>query len=273
MTEIHVRNALNAISDVVLNRPPPLREFDQIYMKTGDLFVYAELLCRRFDGKDLIVVGDGDAIGLAIAHLKGSGIVDYGPQRVVVLDFDERMVLSVEKFASQHQYGNIKAALYNVIDPLPKEYVDSFDAFHINPPWGQYNNGESVKVFLDRGLIAIKNGGLGAIAIGHSPTSPWTWKVLREVQAHVVKANAHVCEMIPEFHLYHLDDAPDLRSCGLFIKRDGPHGLRNGRIPQERWANFYGRDNPVRYRYVRVEGDYGFNTEARANYRLEEIAK
>jgi hypothetical protein len=34
--EIDLRAAVNAISDVAQNRPPPLREFDQIYMKTGD---------------------------------------------------------------------------------------------------------------------------------------------------------------------------------------------------------------------------------------------
>jgi hypothetical protein len=35
--EIDLRAAINAVSDVVQNRPRPLREFDQIYMKTGDM--------------------------------------------------------------------------------------------------------------------------------------------------------------------------------------------------------------------------------------------
>ena len=37
---LDLRAALNAVSDVVQNRPPPLREFDQIYMKVGDVVVH-----------------------------------------------------------------------------------------------------------------------------------------------------------------------------------------------------------------------------------------
>ena len=33
MPEIDLRDALNAVSDVIQNRPRPIREFDQIYMK------------------------------------------------------------------------------------------------------------------------------------------------------------------------------------------------------------------------------------------------
>ena len=37
-----LRNAINSISDVVMNRPAPLREFDQIYMKVADMVIQAE---------------------------------------------------------------------------------------------------------------------------------------------------------------------------------------------------------------------------------------
>ena len=37
MPEIDLREAMNAISDVIQNRPKPIREFDQIYMKAGRL--------------------------------------------------------------------------------------------------------------------------------------------------------------------------------------------------------------------------------------------
>ena len=35
--KLDIRLAMNAVSDVIQNRPQPLREFDQIYMKAGDL--------------------------------------------------------------------------------------------------------------------------------------------------------------------------------------------------------------------------------------------
>lgn len=37
MPEWNWRQAMNAISDVVYNRPPSIRLYDQIYMKAGDL--------------------------------------------------------------------------------------------------------------------------------------------------------------------------------------------------------------------------------------------
>ncbi|WP_439878061.1 hypothetical protein [Pseudomonas prosekii] len=65
-----LRLAINSISDVVMNRPAPLREFDQIYMKVADMVVQAEYVARVFDGKKVIFVGDGDGIALSAAHLK-----------------------------------------------------------------------------------------------------------------------------------------------------------------------------------------------------------
>lgn len=271
MSEIDVRMALNAVSDVVQNRPLPLREFDQIYMKTGDLFLYAETLSRRLHDKELLIVGDGDGIGLTVAHLFGTGVVRQGPKRVHILDFDERMVLSIKKFASHFGYGHVDAELYNVVDPLPDEHLEHFDAFHINPPWGQYNNGESVKVFLERGMLGIKNGGLGIVAIGHSQRFPWTGRVLQSVQEHANLHNAHVIEMIPEFHTYHLDDAPELTSCCMFIQRHGSHTLKNTRLEHPRWEDFYGRDRHIKTRYVLTRGDYAFHTESLANYEIEDF--
>ena len=35
--DVDLRAAINAISDVIQNRPKPIRELDQIYMKAGDM--------------------------------------------------------------------------------------------------------------------------------------------------------------------------------------------------------------------------------------------
>lgn len=78
---LDLRKAVNAVSDVIQNRPLPLREFDQIYMKAGDMVMQAEYMARRFDGKDLLFVGDGDAISLCIAYLQNRQCFSYGPKR------------------------------------------------------------------------------------------------------------------------------------------------------------------------------------------------
>jgi predicted methyltransferase len=267
--ELDLRVALNAISDVVANRPQPLREFDQIYMKVGDFVVHAEFIARRFNGRSVVFVGDGDAIGLAIAHLMNEGVINYGPRHVTVLDFDERMVNSVNRFAAEFECADrVDAKLYNVVEPLPADLIGTFDAFHINPPWGQYNAGESVVLFLERAIRLTTVGGLGAVVIADDSSIEWTQAVLRRTQAVAVERGFVVEEMIPAIHSYHLDDAPELRSCTLILRKIAEDGLPNERFPSSRLANFYGRGVPPKVRYVR-DSDVSRGRAAASTYNVE----
>jgi predicted methyltransferase len=117
--EIDLRLAINAISDVVQNRPRPLREFDQIYMKTGDMVLQSELVARWSDGKRLAFIGDGDAISICVAYLHKRDIINYGPSEIVVYDFDERICGAVTRFADMERLSNVRAELYNCLDGFP----------------------------------------------------------------------------------------------------------------------------------------------------------
>jgi predicted methyltransferase len=269
---IDLRAAMNAVSEITMNRPLPIREFDQIYMRSGDIILHAEYIARNVDGKNLIFVGDGDAIGLTTVWLKESGVLDYGPSSVTILDFDERVVNSVNEFADDHGIENvISGTLYNVIDPIPSRMAGQYDAFHINPPWGQYNDGESVRVFFERGSELGAEACEGFCVIADSNELTWTDNVLANVQADAINQGFVVKEMIPAFHSYHLDDAPDLKSCVLkFRRRSGNAPPSSKPLRNDRLASFYGRDKTARVRYVRdaaranpdtaVPGTYTFET-------------
>ncbi|HEX8431552.1 MAG TPA: bis-aminopropyl spermidine synthase family protein [Longimicrobium sp.] len=249
---LDLQKALNALSDVTENRPLPLREFDQIYMKAGDMVIHTEFVARRFKDRDVVFVGDGDAIALAVVHFMQQGVINYGPRSVTLLDFDERMVLAVERFATDYGYeGVIQARLYNVIDAVPKDLVGAFSAFHINPPWGQHNDGESVVVFLERGIQMVGVGGLGMVVIADDAGLPWTNGVLGRTQEAALANGMVVGEMLPALHSYHLDDAPELRSCALTFRKVADDSIPNERLRDERLENFYGRTHPMRVRYVR----------------------
>lgn len=216
---IDFRLALNTISDVVQNRPAPLREFDQIYMKVGDLVIQAEFIARSFKGLDVIFIGDGDAISLSVMHLRKQGVFSYAPRRITVLDFDERIVNSINRFASDNELSEeISGVLYNVCDSLPQEFHRCFGAFYTNPPWGASNDGQSVTSFVRRGIEAIKPKGLGAIVIADDEKLKWTGQVLRSTQNMLVNEGFIISEMIPSLHQYHLDDAPDLASCCMLAR-------------------------------------------------------
>lgn len=259
--EIDLKAAINAVSDVVQNRPRPLRVHDQIYMKTGDMLLQAELVAHWANGKRLAFIGDGDAISICVAYLQARGIIDYGPSKIVVYDFDERICGATSRFADSERLDLLEAELYNCLDPFPHE--GRFDFFYTNPPWGASNGGESVKVFAQRGMEATGSTGEGLVVIADNDELPWCRQVLYATQEFAARSGFYVKKMMSKMHQYHLPDAPDLRSCNLFL--GALPTAKDLRRPSEaitdqaRLANFYGRDKSPRVRYVREKKrvDYG----------------
>jgi N4-bis(aminopropyl)spermidine synthase len=258
--DFDLRAAINAVSDVVQNRPRPLREFDQIYMKTADMVLQSRFVARWADGKRLAFIGDGDAISVCVAYLTKRGILDYGPSRVVVYDFDERICNAVKRFADQERLDTLESQLYNCLDAFPGP--TTFDCFYTNPPWGASNEGESVNVFVQRGMESISYDGEGLVVIADDQHLEWPREVMAKVQSHALASGFLVQRMVPELHSYHLDDNPDLRSCNMVLR-----SLQSNRRHVEskpitdgsRLRNFYGRGSSPRVRYVRerVRPDYG----------------
>jgi N4-bis(aminopropyl)spermidine synthase len=156
---------------------PSLTSFrtGQIYMKTGDMVMQAELVAHWADKKRLAFIGDGDAISVCVAYLKNEKIIDYGPSQITVFDFDERQVQAIKSFAERKHIRHLHAELYNTRDVFPK--VDRFDRFYTNPPWGQSNDGASVHIFLERGIEACGYGGQGMIVIADDEELEWPKRV------------------------------------------------------------------------------------------------
>jgi predicted methyltransferase len=268
--QIDLKEAINAVSDIVQNRPRPLREFDQIYMKTGDMVMQSEFVASWADGKRLAFIGDGDAISVCVAYLKNRDIVEYGPSKITVFDFDERIVQAVKRFADKERLEHLDAVLYNCLDAFPA--LPKYDCFYTNPPWGASNNGESVNVFVQRGMEAVAFVGDGTIVIADDDELDWPKQVLGSVQSFASEQGFFVSRMTPRLHLYHLDDAPDLRSCNLIISSlpDNARAVQSEAIRDaERLANFYGKSKAPRVRYVkeRKRLDYGMAHED--EYELE----
>jgi len=254
MTSVDLRQSLNAVSDVIHNRPPPLREFDQIYMKAADMLLQAEHVGRRMAGRDVVFLGDGDAIGLSILHLHHQGILAEAPARIHVLDFDERVVLSIRRFSKHFGIdGRISAELYNVAEPMPDHHLRAFDGFYSNPPFGASNGGRSIEAFLIRCLEATDLSAEGCLVIADDDRHPWTQEVMYRTQKWLLKQGVMIGEVLPRFHTYHLDDAPNLTSCSLYLRRIAAQSTAFGSdpLPIEFVDNFYGSDSPLNVRYVK----------------------
>jgi predicted methyltransferase len=266
--DIDLRGAVNAISDVVQNRPRPLREFDQIYMKAGDMVMQSEFVARWSDGKRLAFIGDGDAISVCVAYLHARKILGYGPSKVLVYDFDERIVEAIKRFADAERIENLDAQLYNSLDAFPGP--TNFDCFYTNPPWGASNDGESVKVFVQRGFEAVDYAGEGIAVVADDPDLPWPRQVLANLQGFALEHGFFVQRMMPQVHSYHLDDDPDLRSCNVILKATPENeGRTSEPIAKDRLENFYGRDRNPRVRYVRERARIDYGKAHEDEYELE----
>ena len=239
-------------------------------MKTGDMVLQSELVARWADGKRLAFIGDGDAISVCVAYLRKREIVTYGPSEIAVFDFDERVCGAVKRFADKERLQNLDASLYNCIDPFPA--TSNFDHFYTNPPWGASNEGESVKVFVQRGMEATGYRGDGMVVIADDEKLKWTGQVLAKVQTHVIQSGFYVQRMMSRMHSYHLDDAPDLRSCNLIVRAlpgNEFSGESSAIMDPARLANFYGRDSFPKVRYVREKKRLNYGNAHDSEYSFE----
>jgi predicted methyltransferase len=229
-------------------------------MKAGDMVMQAEFVARWARDRRLAFVGDGDSISVCVAYLFAREIIDYGPSRIDVFDFDERMVSAIKRFADHERLETLDAHLYNCLDPLSTD--TEFDCFYTNPPWGQSNGGDSVNVFIERGMELVRFEGEGLVVIADDKALPWTQDVLANVQAFAATHGFFVARLMPELHAYHLDDAPDLLSCNLLFRSrpDNRRVVESMAITDpDRLVNFYGAGQEPRVRYIRERKrvDYG----------------
>ena len=267
---IDLRKAINAVSDVVQNRPRPLRIFDQIHMKTGDMVLQSEVIADWADGKRLAFIGDGDAISVCVAYLRSRDVLNFGPSHLTVFDFDERTVEAVMNFADRERIRNLDARLYNVLDPM--EPGQLFDLFYTNPPWGASNNGESVNAFVQRGMEATGHAGGGVVVIADDDELEWPKRVLANVQGFAARQGFYVSRMQRKLHEYHLDDAPELKSCNLYLTAlpGNPARPPSAAINDpERLANFYGLSQRPQVRYVRAKRRLDYGVAHEDEYKLE----
>lgn len=249
-----LRKCINLLSDVVNNRPMPIRELDQIYMRHADMLLQIEHISKYFSDKSVVFIGDGDAIALGLAYMQFNGEIEGQAKSILVLDFDERIINSINCFAKTHNMSHIiSAQLYNVADPLPKELWGKFDCFYCNPPYGASNEGVSITSFMQRGFEATKDNAEGCVVLADVPELTWTGAVLSQTQKYALDNGFIVCEMIPTFHTYHLEDDPGLTSCSIMLRRIVSKTTEYVSEPLNPAAleNFYGKNEPLKYKKVR----------------------
>src|ERR1043166_7971930 len=78
------------------DRPKPIRRVDQIFMLPGSQLIQALLVSDYLKYRDVVMVGDGDCMGLVMAHLANQGVFK-APTKIRIFDFDERLLAFIEQ--------------------------------------------------------------------------------------------------------------------------------------------------------------------------------
>ena len=190
---------LELVQEISSLRPPPNRAIDQIYMKPICMLWQVKLIASYLNNKDLIFMGDGDHISVLCG-------IYAKPKSITVLDVDSRIVKSVREIGKKYNV-NIDTFRYDVLKPLPKEFLRRFNFFYTNPPYGFKNAGKSGIVFISRCIEACKFPSEGCIVLPHDNERKWTKEVMKNTQKFLLKQEWIIVEKLVGLHIYYLDDA------------------------------------------------------------------
>ncbi|WP_051304273.1 bis-aminopropyl spermidine synthase family protein [Calidithermus chliarophilus] len=227
---------LEALRLLEAARPPALRRYDQIPMLGSDLLEQVLRVAPDLAGRSVAFVGDYDGTSLLLGLLHARGLL-AGPARMLLLDFDERLLIAARKFAALHGFGGLlDTRLYNVFRAVPAGLAGGYEVFYTNPPYGGSNNGASARLFITRGCeLAVPGGGRGYLLLPDTPRFPWSQRAMSSTRRFLRSHGWRVVRAERDLHRYHLDDAPALSSSLTVIERDP----RRPGAPAPPWA---GRD-------------------------------
>ncbi len=237
-----------AVAVVEQARPPALRVYDQIPMQGEDLIRQVRLVAPLLADRAVAFVGDYDSAS-ALMGLLGARSGVPCPSHMLVLDFDERVLTTLEMLARRYGFADrLEVRRYNVFDPVPWDLVGRYDWFYTNPPYGASNSGESARLFIARGCELVQLNGHGCIILPDDADRPWTRRAMIATQQFLTAHNWLMGAKLDEMHRYHLDDDPNLASSLLLVEhvddadylhRTMPYCGRQVRMSEI--PHFYGR--------------------------------
>jgi predicted methyltransferase len=250
-----------------------MREYDQIPMRSPDLLRQVRYIAPQLGNKSVAFVGDSDGTSALLGLLSTLDLPC--PADMLVLDFDERLLLALDEVARKHGFADrLTVQLYNVFDPLPSTLRGQYRWFYTNPPYGCRNDGESARLFVTRGCeLASDRGGQGCVIApyGSDPGRAWTRRSMLSIQRLLTEAGWVLAELRPQAHQYHLDDDRDLPSSALIVEsvqvspQSQTLSYAGRAVGLTEIADFYGRGvQPPYPRYIRAGGDLDFEWSAPA---------
>ena len=177
--------------EIVPQRPLPTSDYDQGFIRPIDTVKRVAYLYQRGDleGTDIFVLGDDDLFSV-VATLTGL------PNRVVVVEIDQRLNSFLKDYAKQYQISNLEVYDYNVIEELPSSFHRRFDVFVTDP----VETEKGLKLFVGRCLETLKGpGAAGYMGFTHREASLKKWF---DFQKFILSAGLVITDILRDFTIY-----------------------------------------------------------------------
>jgi S-adenosylmethionine decarboxylase proenzyme len=172
-------------------RPTPEYKYDQSRSNYITVIKRALLMARNGDieGKRIVLLGDDDGLAVALAFLNCA-------REIFVIDIDPRILQYIQEFAEENNFDKVvRTQLWDIRSAFPKEWLNSYDVFEMDPPYTV----PGFQLFVDRALSLINpvNNVRGYISFGNkSPFEKWS------CQEYLNSSGIVIEEFIPNFNRY-----------------------------------------------------------------------
>jgi len=187
----YFKEVLDRFIDVTQDRPLPVSDFDQGFVRPQDTVARLAFLYERGDleGQEIFILGDDDLLSVAIG-LTGMAA------RVQVVEIDRRITAFIRDFCRREGIGNIEVKEYNVLEELPAEERGRYDVFVTDP----VETRKGLKLFVGRCIEALKGrGSAGYIGFTHREASLEKW---RDFEGFLIEAGFAITDILRDFSIY-----------------------------------------------------------------------
>jgi predicted methyltransferase len=194
---------LDKYSSILKSRPKPAIEYDQTPITEVDMLIRAGFMDERGDvaGKNILLIGDADMLSIALG-------LSALPNKVVVLDIDDRVISFVNQVREEHKL-RIEAHKFDVRLPFPQQFRDGFDVFISDP----VETVEGIKLFLSHGTAGLR--GEGSVCYFGLTTLEAGTKKWYKIQEILLQMNFVLTDVRRNFNEYYNTDFNDCWPIGV----------------------------------------------------------
>ena len=187
----YFKELLDRFVEVTKDRPLPISDFDQGFVRPRDTIARLAFIYERGDLEDqeIFILGDDDLLSIAIG-LTGMA------KRVRVVEIDQRITSFIRRFCETEGITNISVREYNVLEEIPEKERKRYDVFVTDP----VETKKGLKLFVGRCIEALKGkGASGYIGFTHREASLNKW---HDFQRFLIDAGFVVTDILRDFSIY-----------------------------------------------------------------------